>query len=61
MTKRKLDPRIFQYTRNGDLVKIHDSLKHACEELGDRITTNCKISRGFQWRTPIDDRPVIVD
>jgi len=61
MTKRKLDPRIFQYTRNGDLVKIHDSLKHACEELGGMITTNCKISRGFQWRTPIDDRPVSVD
>jgi len=61
MAKRKLDPRIFQYTRSGDLVKIHDSLKHACEELGGKITINCKISRGFQWRTPIDDRPVSVD
>ena len=60
MAKRKLDPRIFQYTRSGDLVKIHDSLKHACEELGGRINTNCKISRGFKWRRSID-RPVSVD
>jgi len=61
MQKRKLDPRIFQYTRSGDLVKIHDSLKHACEEIGGQITINCKISRGFQWRRSIDDRPVSVD
>ena len=61
MTKRKLDLRIFQYTRNGDLVKIHDSLKHACEEIGDQVNINYNTSKGFQWRTPIDNRPVSVD
>ena len=58
MAKRKLDRRIFQYTRSGDLVKIHDSLKHACEEIGDQVNINYNTSKGFQWRRVIDDRPV---